>query len=130
VSSTASLFFLFIFYSSNLFLTFLLLLLLLYDDTTDLALAVGSQDDDIKRLSLNSIEAFHHTESGLEHLVATVKHQQERKSNLYSLCASAAVVMGVCYVVASLFTSDDADAAMPSADAAGSPTFLMPSYLP
>jgi hypothetical protein len=91
---------------------------------------VGSQDDEIKRLSWNSIEAFHHTESGLEHLVATVKHRQDRKSNLYSLCVSAAVVMGVCYVVASFFPSDDADAAMPSADAAGSPSFLRPTYLP
>jgi hypothetical protein len=96
---------------------------------TDLALVVDSQGDDIKRLSWNSIEAFHHTESGLEHLVATVKHRQDRKSSLYSMCASAAVVMGVCYVVASFFSSEDADAAMPSADAAGSPSFLMPSYL-
>jgi hypothetical protein len=46
------------------------------------------------------------------------------------LCVSAAVVMGVCYVVASFFPSGEADAAMPSADAAGSPSFLRPTYLP
>jgi hypothetical protein len=72
---------------------------------TDLALVVNSQDSDIHRMSWKSIEAFDQAQSGLGHLVETVKNRQERKSRLYSWIASAAVVMAVCYIIAGFIPS-------------------------
>jgi hypothetical protein len=81
-------------------------------------------------MSWKSIEAFDHAQSGLEHLVATVKSRKDRKSNLYSLIASAAVVMAVCYVVAGFFSSTQEDAMLPSdEDVRGDPKLLMPSFM-
>jgi hypothetical protein len=57
----------------------------------------------MQRMGWKSIEAFDQVQSGLEHLVETVKNRQERKSRLYSLIASAAFVMDVCYIIAGFF---------------------------
>jgi hypothetical protein len=78
-------------------------------------------------MSWKSIEAFDQAQSGLEHLVETVKNRQERKSRLYSLIASAAVVMAVCYIIAGFFpSSQDDPLAFPSVDFNGSPQFITP----
>lgn len=66
---------------------------------------VDSQQSDVDRLSWNAIEAFDHAESGLEHLVKTVQYRQERKSNLYSLIVSIAIVFAVFYIVAGIVSA-------------------------
>eukprot|EP00980_Cylindrotheca_fusiformis_P020311 scaffold7344_cov145-Cylindrotheca_fusiformis.AAC.9 len=97
----------------------------------DLAGVVDSHQEDIDRLSWNAIEAFRHTESGLEHMIQAVGHQQERKSKLHSFLASAVVVLVVCYVVAGFFAPPDDDAAaVSSRDEQGSPKFLIRYFNP
>lgn len=72
----------------------------------DFATVVDSQGDAIQQLSWQSIEAFGHAQSGLEHLVKTVKTTKKRKENVFSLLVSGMVVLAFCYVAAGIIASD------------------------
>ena len=87
-------------------------------------MVVDSQQSTIQELSWKSIEAFGHAQSGLEHLVETVKLRRDRKSKMYSWVASAAVLATVCYVLAAMVQGYQDEEAAPE-DYHGSPKFLM-----
>ena len=72
---------------------------------TDFATVVDGQGIDIQRLSWKSIEAFGHAQSGLEHLVKTVKTKKERKAKFVSVMVSGLVVLAFCYIIAGMFAS-------------------------
>ena len=71
---------------------------------------MDSQASEVNRLSWKSIEAFEHAQSGMEHLVKTVKHRRDRKASAYSFLASLLIFLGVCYVIAG-FLSDEGSSA-------------------
>jgi hypothetical protein len=97
----------------------------------DLAGLVDSHQSDVDRLSWNAIQAFDHAESGLEHVIQAAGYQQDRKSKLYSLMASTAIVLAVCYVMAGFFSPPDEDAAaVPGSNEQGSPKFLIRYFNP
>jgi hypothetical protein len=96
---------------------------------------VDSQTSNIQRLSWQSIEAFGHAQSGMEHIVKTMKNREDRKSKVYSIMISTAVIMAFCYIVAGLIVSDqDGGGSATSTDytgredgeGQGPPKFLMP----
>ena len=91
------------------------------DPSTDL-----ESNEPAHRLSWKSIEAFDLavTHSGIENQLAALRTNETRKSKLYSVVASAAVVMAIGYIIASFFVEDASDATGSDHAGSGSPKFL------
>ena len=60
-------------------------------------------------MSWQSIETFDQSHSGMESIVSTMHFREERKKRIYKFLGSATVLLALCYLVASLFASEDLD---------------------